>query len=136
MGRASGRPARHVPFDHLYLHTIMMALASAAATSFVILLLFSLHSCLRLRATPFSEEGMGAGASSSYSSDTSPDISPCSGYCTSTSTFHSMRAPSFSPSSNVPFVFSAFAMFFLPKLLPPPMVAVASRSTLVDAGTG
>jgi hypothetical protein len=47
-----------------------------------------------------------------------------------------MRAPSFSPSLDVPFVFSAFALFFLPNLLPSPTVAAASRSTLVDAGTG
>jgi hypothetical protein len=31
-----------------YLRTIMMVLASVAATSFIILLIFSLHSCLRL----------------------------------------------------------------------------------------
>jgi hypothetical protein len=38
----------------------MMVITSVAATSFAILLLFSLPSCLRLRATPFSAEGMGA----------------------------------------------------------------------------
>jgi hypothetical protein len=48
MGRASGRAARHDPFGHLYLHTIMMVLVSVAATSFAILLIFSLPSCLRL----------------------------------------------------------------------------------------
>jgi hypothetical protein len=37
------RPDRHDPFGHLYLHTIMMVLGSVVATSFVILLLFSLH---------------------------------------------------------------------------------------------
>jgi hypothetical protein len=47
-----------------------------------------------------------------------------------------MRAPSFSPSSDVPYVFPAFALFFLPNLLPSPMVAAASRPTFVDAGTG
>jgi hypothetical protein len=36
-----------------------MVLASVAATSFAILLLFSLPACLRLRATPFSTEGVG-----------------------------------------------------------------------------
>jgi hypothetical protein len=46
-----------------------------------------------------------------------------------------MRAPSFSPSSDVSFVFPAFALFFLPNLLPPPTVAAASRHTLVDVGT-
>jgi hypothetical protein len=51
MGRAPDQPTRHDTFDHLYLRTIMMVLASVAATSFVILLLFSLPSCLRLRAT-------------------------------------------------------------------------------------
>jgi hypothetical protein len=52
---------------------IMMVLASIAATSFVILLIFSLPSGLYLRATSFSAEGMGVGVSSSYSSNTSPD---------------------------------------------------------------
>jgi hypothetical protein len=40
--RASGRSARHDPFDHLYLRTIMMVLTSVVVTSFTILLLFSL----------------------------------------------------------------------------------------------
>jgi hypothetical protein len=70
MGRASGRLARHGPFDHLYLRTIMMVPASVAITSFAILLLFSLPSCLHLCATPFSTEGVGADISSPYSSDT------------------------------------------------------------------
>ena len=47
-----------------------------------------------------------------------------------------MRAPSFSSSPDVSFVFLAFALFFLPNLLPPPTVAATSRPTLVDAGTG
>jgi hypothetical protein len=136
MGRVSGRLARHDPFGHLYLRIIIMILTSVVTTSFVILLLFSLPSCLHLRATPFSAEGVGADASSPYSSDTNPDIDSRSGYCTSTTTFHIMRAPSFSPSSNVPFVFPAFAMLFLPNVLPQPTVAAASRPTLVDAGMG
>jgi hypothetical protein len=119
MGRGSGRPARHGSIGHLYLRTIMMVLASIVATTFTILLLFSLPSCLLLRVTPFSTEGVGAGVSSPYSSDTSPDTDPRSGYCTSTRTFHSMRAPLFSPSSDVLFVFPTFALFFLPILLPP-----------------
>jgi hypothetical protein len=85
---------------------------------------------------PFSAEGMGADASSPYSSDTSPDTDPRSGYCMSTRMFHGMHAPSFSPSSDVSFVFPAFTLFFLSNLLPPPMVAAASRPTLVDVGTG
>jgi hypothetical protein len=97
MGHASGWPARHGPFGHLYLHTIMMVLASVVVISFAILLLFTLPSCLRLCAIPFSAEGMGAGASSPYSSDTNPDTKPRNGYCTSTRTFYSMRAPSLSP---------------------------------------
>jgi hypothetical protein len=100
MGRALGRLARHGSFGYLYIHTIIMVLASIATTSFVILLIFSLSSCLHLSATPFLAEGMGAGASSPYSSDTSPDTDPRSGYCTSTRMFHCMRAPSFSPSSD------------------------------------
>jgi hypothetical protein len=95
MGRASGRLARHDPFGHLYLRTIMMIIVSVATTSFAILLLFSLPSCLHLRATPFSTEGVGAGVSSPYSSDTSPDTDSRSGYCTSTRTFHIMHASVF-----------------------------------------
>jgi hypothetical protein len=132
MGHASGRPARHDPFGHLYLHMIMMVLASIAATSFAILLLISLPSCLRLHATPLSAKGVGVGTFSPYS----PDTNPRSGHCTSTRTFHSMCAPSFSPSSDVLFVFPAFALFFLPNLLSPPTVTVTSRPTLIDAGTG
>jgi hypothetical protein len=132
MGRASSRLARHGSFDHLYLRTIMMVLASIATTSFIILLLFSLPSRLHLRATPFSAEGVGACTSSLYSFDTSPDTDSSSGYCTSTRTFHIMRAPSFSPSSDVPFVFPAFVLFFLPNLLPPTTVAVASQPTHVQ----
>jgi hypothetical protein len=58
------------------------------------------------------------------------------GYFTSTRTFHIMCAPSFSPSSDVPFVFPVFALFFHPNLLPPPTAAATSRPTLVDACTG
>jgi hypothetical protein len=136
MGRASGRPVIHDSFGHLYLRTIMMVLASVASTSFVVLLLFSLPSCLPLRATPFLAEGVGAGASSLYSSNTSPDTDPCSGYCMSTRMFHSMHAPSFSPSSDVTFVFLAFTLFFLPNLLPPPTIATVSRLMLFDASMG
>jgi hypothetical protein len=46
-----------------------------------------------------------------------------------------MRAPSFLPTSDVPFVFLAFALYLLPNMLSPPTVAAASRPTLVDAGT-
>jgi hypothetical protein len=74
-----------------------MVLASVIITSFAILLLFSPLSCLCFRATPSSADGVGAGVSSPYSSDTSLDIDPRSGYCTSTRMFHNMRAPSFSP---------------------------------------
>jgi hypothetical protein len=112
------RLARHDLFGYLYLRTIIMIITSIATTSFAILLLFSLHSCLHLRVIPLSTESVGACASSLYSSDTSTDTDSCSGYCTSTRTFHIMRAPSFSPSSDVPFVFPVFALFFLPNLLP------------------
>jgi hypothetical protein len=85
---------------------------------------------------PISVEDVGAGASSPYSFDTSPDTDPCSSYCTSTRVFHIMHVPSFSPSSDVPFIFPAFTLFFLPNLLPMPTIAGMSRPTLVDAGTG
>jgi hypothetical protein len=112
-----------------------MVLTLVVATSFVILLLFSLLSRLCLLATPLSAESVGADASSPYSSDINPDTDPRSGYCTSIRTFHIMHAPSFSPSSDVPFVFSAFALFFLPNMLPPPTVAAVSRPTFVNTGT-
>ncbi|PWZ07025.1 hypothetical protein Zm00014a_009794 [Zea mays] len=113
----------------------MMVFALVVTTLFAILL-FSLSSSLHLRTTPFSAEGVGAGVFSPYSSDTSPDTDSCSGYSTSTRTFHIMRTPSFSPSSDVLFVFPVFALFFLPNMLPPPTAAAASRLMLVDAGTG
>jgi hypothetical protein len=47
-----------------------------------------------------------------------------------------MHAPSFLPSSDVPFVFLAFALFFLRNLLPLPTVTAAGRPMLVDTGTG
>jgi hypothetical protein len=129
------------PLDTTYLaiytpHTIMMVLASFATTSFAISLIFSLPSCLPLRATPLSAEGVGADASFSYSSNTIPDTDPHSGYCTSTRTFHSMRTPSFSPLSDTSFVFPAFALFFLPNILAPPMITAVSRPTLIDAVRG
>jgi hypothetical protein len=112
----------------------MMVLTSVATISFAILLLFSLPSCLHLCATSFSVEGVGACASSPYSSNTNPNTDSRSGYCTSTRTFHIMCAPSFSPLSDVPFVFPAFALFFLPNLLPLPRVVATSQPTLIDAG--
>jgi hypothetical protein len=51
MGRAADQPPRHDSFSHLYLRMIIMVIASVDATLFAILLLFSLPSCLRLRAT-------------------------------------------------------------------------------------
>jgi hypothetical protein len=62
-----------------------------SCTSFAILLFLSLPSWLYLRTTPFSAEGVGACASSLYSSDTSLDTDSRSGYCTSTRMFHIMR---------------------------------------------
>jgi hypothetical protein len=113
MGRASSRLTRHDPFSHLYLCTIMMVIVSVATTLFVNLLLFSLLSCLHLRTTPFSAEGVGACASSPYSDS-------CSGYCTSTRTFHIMHAPSFLSSSDVMFVFPIFACSSSPTCCPRP----------------
>jgi hypothetical protein len=135
MGRAPNQPARHVPFGHLYLHTIMMVLASVAATSFVILLLFSLPSCLRLRATHSRQRAWEQAPHHRIRPTPAPTPTravaiACPREC------HSMHTPSFSPSSGVPFVFPAFALLFLPNLLPLPTVTSTSRPTLVGAGTG
>jgi hypothetical protein len=136
MDHAPDRPARHDSFGHLYLRTIMMG----SLPQFPPPRLSSVSFLSPLVPPPscraFSAEGMGAGTSSPYSSDTSPDTDLCSGYCTSTRVFHSMHAPSFSPSADVSFVFPAFALFFLNNLLSLPTSAAASRPTLVDAGTG
>jgi hypothetical protein len=129
MGRASGQHARHDSFGHLYLRTIMMVLASVTTTSFTILLLFSLPLMPPPPRHPILDrKGVGEGASSPYSSDTSPDSDSHSGYCTSTRTFHIMRAPSFSPSSDVLFVFPAFALFFHPSCCPPPRTQSQPRA--------
>jgi hypothetical protein len=132
----SGRPAKHDPFGHLYLRTIMMVLALVATTLFAILLLFSLPSYLRLRATHSQQRAWEQAPPPRIHLIPAFDTDPCSGYCTSTRMFHSMHAPSFSTSLGVPFVFAAFALFFLPNLLPPPTFATASRPTLVNACTG
>jgi hypothetical protein len=68
---------------------LAIVLASVVTTLFVILLLFSLPSCLHLRVTPFSAEDVGADVSSPYSSDTSSDTDSRSGYWTSTRSFTS-----------------------------------------------
>jgi hypothetical protein len=112
----------------------MLVLASVVTTSFVILLLFSL-SMPPPPCHPILDRGCRRSTYSMYSSETSPDTDSRSGYCTSTRTFHIMRAPSFSTSSDVSSVFPTFALFFLPNLLPLPTVAVASRPTLIDAST-
>jgi hypothetical protein len=113
----------------------MIILASVVTISFVILLLFSINMPPPSRHLILSR-GCRSRRLLPYSSDTSPDTDSRSGYCTSTRTFHIMRAPSFSPSSDVPFVFPAFVMFFLPNMLPMLTVAATSRPTFVDMGTG
>jgi hypothetical protein len=87
---ARAKPLDTTPFGHLYLHMTMMVPASVAVTSFAIPLLFSLPSCLRLHDTTFSAKGVGAGTSSLYSSNTSPDSDTRNKYWTSMRTFHSI----------------------------------------------
>jgi hypothetical protein len=60
MGRAPGRPARHDPLGHLYLHMIMMVLASVVATSFFILLLFFLPLMPPAPPHPILDRGRGS----------------------------------------------------------------------------
>jgi hypothetical protein len=84
----------------------------------------------------FSAEDVRAGASSSYSSDTSPDTDPRSATarprgCFTACTRHRFHHRRKARSSSRP-----FPLFFLPNLLPLPTVATTSRPTLVDAGTG
>jgi hypothetical protein len=117
MGRASGRLARHDSFGHSYLLTIMMVLASVATTSIVILLLFSLPSHASTSAPPiFSVEGVGASASSTYSSDTDSrsDFAHPRGYFTSYA-HHRFRRRRTSRSSSLPSPYS-----FTPTSFPRP----------------
>jgi hypothetical protein len=135
MGRASGRLARHDPFDHLNIHTIMMVIA------------FSCHQFVRHSTSflspfmppPSRHPILGRGRRSrcllpvfvrhqprhlaQWLLHVHEDVS------------HHACTIVFA-SSDVPFVLSAFALFFLPNLLPPHTVAAASRPTLVDTGTG
>jgi hypothetical protein len=129
-------PGTHGPFGHLYLSTIMIVLTSVAATSFVILLLFSLPSCLCPRATTSLQRAWEQAPSLRIRPTPAWTPTRACGYCTSTRTFHSMHAPSFLLSSDISFVFPSFALFFLPNQLPSPMVATASQPTLFDEGTG
>jgi hypothetical protein len=133
MGRVSGRLARHGSFGHSYLLTIMMVLASVVTTSFAILLLFSLSPHASTSAPPHI---LGRGRRSRRLLHVFVRHRLAQWLCTSTRIFHIIRAPSFSPSSDVSFVFPAFPLFFHPNQLPPPTVTTASRPTLVDAGTG
>jgi hypothetical protein len=96
MGRASGQLVRHDSFGHLYLHTIMMVLASVATILFVILLFLSLLMPLPLH-HPILSRGHRSIRLLSVFVRHQPDTDSRSGYCTSTRTFHIMRAPSFSP---------------------------------------
>jgi hypothetical protein len=135
MGCAPDQPARHNPFSHLYLHTIMMVLVSIVANSFVILLLFSLLSCLHLHTTHSRQRAWEQAPPPRIRPTPAPTptravaIARPQG-CFTACTHHR------SPSSNVTFVFPAFTLFFLSNLLSLPTVTTASRPTLVDAGTG
>jgi hypothetical protein len=111
-----------------------MVIASIAATSFSILL-FSLSLHASASAAPHSRQR-------AWEQAPPPRIRPTPAP-TPTRKVSIARprecftscAPSFSSSSDVPFVFSAFALFFLPNLLPPLTVTAASRPTLVDMCT-
>ena len=113
-----------------------MVLASVAATSFAILLFFLSPLMPPLPRHPILGRGRWSRRHLPVFVRYQPRHRPTSGYCTFTRTFHIMCAPSFSSSSDVPFVFLAFALFFLPNLLPPPTVAATSQPMLVNAGTG
>jgi hypothetical protein len=113
-----------------------MVLASVVTTSFVILLLFSLPSCLHIRATPFSAKGVGAGTSFPYSSDTTSTLTCVVAIARPRGRFtscahHRFRCRQTSRSSSLHSTCSS-----TPTCCPLPMVADVSRPTLVDAGTG
>jgi hypothetical protein len=113
----------------------MMVIVLVATTSFVILLLFSLHSCLHLHATPFSAEGVGACAPSRIRRHQPRHrLTQCLLHVHEDDSHHAritvfavvgrpVRLPSLRP-------------VLPPNLLPPPTVANVSRPTLVDVGTG
>jgi hypothetical protein len=135
MGRALDQPARHGSFGHLYICTIIMVLVSVVTTSFVILLLFSLLSCLHFHATHSWQRTWEQAPPPRIRPTLAPTLTCVMAIahlrgCFTACTHHRFL------SSDVPFVFPTFALFFLPNLLPLPTVAAASRPMLVDAGTG
>ena len=132
MGRASGPPTRHDPYGHLYLHTIMIVLASVAATSFAILLLFSLFSC-PASTPPHSRQRASEQAPPPRIRPTPTRalaIARPRGRFTACA-HHRFRCYWMPRSSSRPSPCSSF-----PTYCPPPTVSAASRPTLVDAGTG
>jgi hypothetical protein len=136
MGRAPEQPAIHDPFGHLYLRMIMMVLTSIAAISFVILLLYSLPSCLRLRTTHSRKRVWEQGPPPRIRPTPAPTptrtvaIARPRG-CFTACMHHRFHRRRTSHSSSRPSPCSSS-----PNLLPLSTVATASRPTLVDAGTG
>jgi hypothetical protein len=134
MGRASGRLSKHDPFGHPYLHAIMVVLASVAATSFAIPPSFlSLLMSLPLR-HPILDRGRGSRRLLPVFVRHQPRHRPARLLHVHEDVSQHVRTIVF-VSSDVPFVFPTFALFFLPNLLPPSTVIAASRPRLVDAGT-
>ena len=137
MRRASGRLARHGPFGHPYLCPIMMALDSISCRHLVRHPASFLSSHMPPPPChPILGRGRGSRRLLPVFIRHQPQHRPAQWLLHVHEDVSQMRAPSFSPSSFVPFVFPTFALFFLPNLLPPPMIAATSRPTLVDAGTG
>jgi hypothetical protein len=135
MGRASDRPARHDPFDHLYLRTIIMIFVSVATTLFAIPTSF----LSLLMPPPPCHPILGRGRKSKHLPvfvlhqprhrlaqwllHVHEDVS----HHACTTVFAIIERP---------IRLSGLRHVLPPQPAAPPTVAVASRLTLVDAGTG
>jgi hypothetical protein len=133
---ASGRPARHAPFGHLYLSTIMMVFALVFATSFDILL-FSLSPHVSASAPPHSQQRAWEQTPPPHiwltptpTLTRTVAIAPPRGRFT-TCAQHRFRCHRTSRSS-----FRSSPCSSSPTHCPPPTVAAESRPTLVHMGTG
>jgi hypothetical protein len=128
MGRVLGWLARHDSFDHLYLRTIKMFLASVTTTLFAILPFLSLPSYLHLRAHPI----LGR----EHKSMRLLPVFRLAKWLLHVHEYVLHHAYIVFAVVGRPIRLPGLRLVLPPNLLPPPMVVAASRPMLVDAGYG